>query len=140
MLNYLMEEMAAVQEENVREKDLKDMEREMKVKNDEINQLQEKLRKYQVGKCGNCFEVKKSCKDGQKVTFPQIGLKVRYSWYTSIITEYTTISVDRDGVVTFTATVLRCDSNTPASLAVGAHGAGGIKEYISSSALLYACQ
>jgi len=134
VLNYLMEEMAAVQEENVREKELKDMERENEIKNDEINQLQEKLKKYQVRKCRNCLEVEESCKDRQKVTYPQIGLKVNYIRYRDtrwIITEYKTISVDRDGVVTFTATLI---ATTPACKA------GEKKENISSSNLWYACQ
>jgi len=159
VLNYLMEEMAAVQEENVREKELKNMEREreneikemekeikdmerekkkeMKVKDDEINQLQKKLRKYQVRKCRNCLEVEESCKDGQKFTYPQIGLKVNYVGYNRyrdtrwIITEYKTILVDRDGVVTFTATLI---ATTPACKA------GEKKENISSSDLWYACQ
>ena len=152
-----MEEMAAVQEENVREKEkkdmerkrereikemkkeIKDMERENEIKNDEINQLQEKLKKYQVRKCRNCLEVEESCKHGERVTYPKIGLKVEYYQdrrggirIIGIITEYKTLSVDLDGVVTFTATLI---ATTPACKA------GEKRENISSSTLLwYACQ
>jgi len=54
-LGSLLEELASVKEDNLVEKELKDMERENEIKNDEINQLQEKLKTYQVRLCRNCL-------------------------------------------------------------------------------------
>ena len=134
-----MEEMATVQEENTREKEVQEMELKngeaVKALVRENNQLKEK---YQVGNCGNCLEVKERCKDGQVVNCPRVGLKVLGAfWPTACITEYT---VDRrSGDVKFSASIIVFDTTTPTLFVTGACKVGEKWVGIPSSDLKYSC-
>jgi len=142
VLSYLLEEMATVQEENTREKEVQEMELKngeaVKALVRENNQLKEK---YQVGNCGNCLEVKERCKDGQVVNCPRVELKVWGDfWPTACITEYTAVSVDRrSGDVKFSASIIVFDTTTPTLFVTGACKVGEKWVGIPSSDLKYSC-